>query len=98
MLRPMARRRSSLPGWLLAAALVLAGCATRPPPRSGALTGPAPRTFVFVGTAAGLILSYELDPGLGDLTLRGKQSLSSAPAALAAHRTGQVLVAVLGEA
>lgn len=93
----MARRRSALPGWLLVSALALSGCATRRPPPSGALSGPAPRTFVFVGTAAGQILSYELDPALGDLTLRGKQPLSSPPAALAAHHTGQVLVAVLGE-
>ena len=77
--------------------LLLGACAGRRPPAAKVPTGPAPHTFVFVGTAAGQILSFELDPGLGDLTFRSRQALPGPPAALAAHSTGQVLVAAIGK-
>ena len=83
----------------LAATLFTLACARGTPPPARP-TGPTPRTFVLVGSAGGpagggQIVTYELDPGLGDLTLRGRTPLAAPPAALAADGEGRILVAAL---
>lgn len=82
-------------GVLMGLALAMAACATSRPAGPVAAAGPDPHTFVYVGTGAGEITIFELDPKLGDLTRRGRQALGDAPVALAGDRQGQVLVAAL---
>jgi 6-phosphogluconolactonase len=93
-LPPTSGGRRGGAGLLLAAVLVLAGCAQK----AAAPTtpqGPTPRNYLYVGTSAGDIQLFELDLAVGALTARGHQSVASAPVALAGDRDGHVLVAAL---
>lgn len=59
----------------------------------GAAAAEAAPTFVYVGTAAGEIAAFTLDPTSGRLRARGAAALGRAPTGLAAAREGGVLVA-----